>query len=212
MDLIWYAETPARRSRQIVADAVAVLALLCCYWLGTGVHDLTAQLAAPGRSLESGGAALAERMTDAGAAASDVPLVGDSLSEPFDQASGAARSIEEAGVKQQEVVETLALTLGWVTGGIPALVVLLLWLPRRLRFARRATYAQRLVRGGAGLDVFAFRALARQPIEALLKLTKDPAAGWRQRDPEVIEALAALELRRLGLREASGSVADTRNR
>lgn len=204
MDLIWYAETPARRTRQIVADAAAVLALLCCYWLGTGVHDLTDQLAAPGRSLESGGAILAERMTDAGAAASDVPLVGDALSTPFDEASQAGRSIEDAGVKQQEVVHTLALTLGWVSGGIPALVVLLLWLPKRLRFARRATYAQRLARGGAGLDVFAFRALARQPIAELLKLTKDPAAGWREGDPEVIDALARLELRRLGLRPSVG--------
>lgn len=202
MPLIWYAETPVRRSRQIAADVIAAFALLCCYWVGTTVHDLTAELAAPGRSLESGGAALAERMTDAGAAASDVPLVGDSLREPFDQASEAGRSIEEAGVKQQEVVETLALTLGWVTGGIPALVVLVLWVPKRLRFARRAGYAQQLVRSGAGLDVFAFRALARQPISKLAKLSKDPAAGWRDHDPEVIEALAALELGRLGLRSA----------
>ncbi len=200
MSLIWYAETPLRRSRQIVADVVAVLALLVCYWIGTGVHDLTAELAAPGRSLESGGAALAERMTEAGAAASEVPLVGDSLQEPFDQASQAGRSIEDAGVRQQEVVQTLALALGWVTGGVPALVVLALWLPRRLRFARRAAYARRLMQGGAGLDVFAFRALAGQPIAELARLRTDPAAGWRNRDPETIEALAALELRGLGLR------------
>lgn len=200
MSLIWYAETSARRSRQIAADATAVLSLLVCYWVGSGVHDLTAELAAPGRSLESGGAALAERMTDASTAAGEVPLVGDSLQEPFDQASEAGRSIEEAGVKQQEVVHTLALTLGLVTGGIPALVVLALWLPRRLRFARRAAYARRLLRGGVGLDVFAFRALARQPIADLARLSTDPAAGWRNRDPETIEALAALELRGLGLR------------
>lgn len=200
MSLLWYAETPARRSRQIAADATAVLALLLCYWIGTGVHDLTAELAAPGRSLESGGAALAERMTDAGAAASEVPLVGESLQAPFDQASGAGRSIEEAGVRQQEVVQSLALTLGWVTGGVPALSVLVLWLPRRLRFARRAVYARRLMQGGAGLDVFAFRALARQPIGDLARLRTDPATGWRNRDPATLAALAALELRALGLR------------
>jgi hypothetical protein len=32
------------------------------------------------------------------------------------------------------------------------------------------------------------------------KLRADPAEGWRQSDPEVIAALAALELRRFGLR------------
>ncbi len=202
MHLLWYAETPARRSRQVLADVVAALALLCCYWIGTGVHDLTAQLAGPGRSLEDGGATLAQKMTDAGNAASDVPLVGDNLRDPFDQASEAGRSIEQAGVRQQEVVESLALTLGWVTGGLPALVVLALWVPRRLRFARRAGHAQRLLSDGAGLDVFAFRALARQPLSQLSRLSTDPAAGWRNRDPATIEALAALELRGLGLRRS----------
>ena len=200
MPLIWYAETPVRRIRQVATDLVAVLALLCCYWLGATVHDLTAELASPGRSLESGGAALADRMTDAGSAADDVPLVGDELAVPFEQASEAGRSIQDAGVKQQEVVHTLALTLGWVIGGIPALGVLLLWLPRRLRFARRASNARRLVRSGVGLDVFALRALASQPLSELAKLRADPAEGWRQSDPEMIAALAALELRRFGLR------------
>lgn len=200
MHLLWYAETPTRRTRQIAADVIAALALLCCYWIGSSVYNLTGDLAAPGRSLESGGAVLAQRMTDAGNAVSNAPFIGDSLRQPFDQASGAGRSIEQAGVKQQEVVHSLAVTLGWVTGGVPALVVLALWLPKRLRFARRAAQAQRLVGGGAGLDLFAFRALARQPLAELARLNSDPTAGWRNRDPAVIEALAALELRHLGLR------------
>jgi hypothetical protein len=205
MHLLWYAETPTRRSRQIAADVVAALALLCCLWIGSSVHDLTDNLAAPGRSLEAGGASLAQRMTDAGNAVSDAPFIGDSLRQPFDQASSAGRSIEQAGAKQQQVVHTLALTLGWVTGGVPGLAVLALWLPKRLRFARRAAHAQRLVGGGAGLDVFALRALARQPIAELSRLSSDPAAGWRNRDPAMIEALAALELRHLGLRPKQGA-------
>lgn len=200
MHLMWYAETPTRRTRQMAADVLAALALLACYWLGTSVHDLTAELAGPGRSLESGGAALSQRMTDAANAVSDAPFIGDSLREPFDQASSAGISIENAGVKQQEVVHTLALALGWSIGGVPALVVLALWLPKRWRFARRAGHAQRLVSGGAGLDVLALRALARQPIAELAKVGRDPADGWRNRDPATIEALAALELRQLGLR------------
>jgi hypothetical protein len=203
MPLQWYAETPARRSRQMLADVVAVVALLACYWIGSTVHDLTAELAGPGVSLESGGAALAQRMTDAGNAVSNAPFVGGSLREPFDQASDASRSIEQAGVKQQEVVHTLAIALGWVSGGVPALVVLALWLPKRWRFARRAGSAKRLVADGTGLDVFALRALARQPIGKLARLDGDPAAGWRNRDPAMIEALARLELRHHGLRAGS---------
>ncbi|MGI8614311.1 MAG: hypothetical protein ACR2KL_10290 [Nocardioidaceae bacterium] len=198
--LLWYAETPFRRKLQIAADAIAALALVLCYLLGTGVHDVTSQLAGPGRSLESAGADLSSRMSDAGSAAGNVPYVGDSLRVPLDQASEAARSIQAAGIQQQHAVATLATTLGWVAGGVPALLVLALWLPNRLRFGRRAAVAQQLRDTGAGLDVFAFRALARQPVAVLAQLPRDPAAGWRARDPQMIEALAALELRRLGLR------------
>lgn len=200
MQLRWYAETPARRSRQVTADLLAALALVLCFWLGSSVHDLTAELAGPGRTLQSAGSDLAGRLTDAGSAASDVPLVGGPLQDALERGSDAGRSIERAGVEQQQVVGTLATTLGWVSGGTPALVVLALWLPKRLRFARRAGLAHGLRETGAGLDVFAFRALARAPISALARLPKDPAAGWRDRDPEVIAALADLELRHLGLR------------
>lgn len=203
MPLLWYAETPARRIRQFVADLAAILALVGCYWLGSAVLGLTAELAGPGRSLESGGAALAQRMTEAGAAVSGAPFIGDTLRQPFDEASAAARSIKRAGVQQQHVVGTLSTTLGWVTGGVPAIVVLAVWLPRRLQFARRAGQAHHLVRSGVGVDVFALRALARQPIAKLAKLPTDPAAGWRAGDPATIEALAALELRREGLRARS---------
>jgi hypothetical protein len=48
--------------------------------------------------------------------------------------------------------------------------------------------------------------LARQPIAELARLETDPAAGWRNQDPEVMEALAALELRRLGLRSSGAGL------
>jgi hypothetical protein len=200
MQLRWYAETPARRSRQIAADLLGLLALLLCLWLGTAVHDVTAELAGPGRTLEAAGAELADRMNDAGDAAADVPLVGEQLHDALQRGAETGRSIEAAGLRQQEAVFTLANALGWATGGLPALVVMAFWLPKRLRFAHQAGEAFRLRQSGAGLDVFAFRALARQPLSQLLRLPKDPAAGWRDRDPEVIEALAALELRQVGLR------------
>lgn len=199
MDIHWYAESPTRRSRQIFADVLATLALLICAWIGDGVHDLTAELAGPGRALESGGAALADRMDDAGRAAGNVPLAGDELAAPFEGAGEASRAIEDAGVQQQEVVATLANALGWVTGGVPALVVLALWLPPRIRFARQAGLARRLRGDLAGLDMLALRALARQPLGDLVRVGPELVDGWRARDRRAIETLAALELRRLGL-------------
>jgi hypothetical protein len=37
-------------------------------------------------------------------------------------------------------------------------------------------------------------------VRRLHAVTKDPASGWRRGDPEVVRKLAAVELRRLGLR------------
>jgi hypothetical protein len=200
MSLRWYAEIPARRIRQLTADVIAGLALLVCLWIGNGVHDLAIKLAAPGHAMEVAGADFAQHMNDAGATVSDIPLMGDTLQAAFDQSSDAGRAIEDAGVQQQDAVSTFAITMALISGGIPALFVLAVWLPPRIRYARRAAQAATLRDVHAGLDVFAFRALARRPIGDLARLRADPAAGWRTGDPEVIQALARLELRHLGLR------------
>jgi hypothetical protein len=205
MSFRWYAEIPARRLRQVTADVIAGLALLVCLWVGNSVHDLAVELAGPGRAMEVAGAGFAQHMTDAGATVGDIPVMGDRLQAAFDQTSDAGRAIEEAGAAQQDAVATFAITMALVSGGLPALFVLVVWLPPRLRYARRAGHAARLRDSDVGLDVFAFRALARRPIAELARLRTDPAAGWRNHDPEVIEALAALELRHLGLRSAGAS-------
>ena len=133
-------------------------------------------------------------------AAGSTPLAGDELAAPFEGAGEASRAIEDAGVRQQQVVATLATGLGWATGGIPAMFLVLLWLPRRLRFARQASQAARLRAADAGLDLLALRALARQPLADLAALGPAVVEGWRDRDADAVEALAALELRQLGLR------------
>jgi hypothetical protein len=52
----------------------------------------------------------------------------------------------------------------------------------------------------ADLDLFALRAMANQPLHVLARISSDPAGDWRRRDPAVVRALAAVELRSAGLR------------
>jgi hypothetical protein len=195
----WYAESPGRRSRQVVADLAVALLLLGCLWLGSSVHRLTADLAGPGRTLQSAGSALADKMDEAGTAAGKVPLAGQELAAPFSGAGQASHAIEAAGVRQQQVVARLATVLGLLAGGLPALFLLFLWLPRRLRFTHDAGLAAKLRRMPGGLDILALRALARQPLSDLLDVGPEVVDGWRARDPGAIQGLAALELRELGL-------------
>jgi hypothetical protein len=203
MNWSWYAETPARRSRQVMGDVLAVVGLLLCVWIGSTVHDATTRLVGPGETIEAAGAGLAERMDGAADAADGIPAVGDDLAEQFAEAGGVGERIESAGREQQQVVRTLATVLGWTAGGLPAAYLLLRWLSNRLRFARLAGEA-RLLRGSdAGLDLLALRALAAQPLRQLMLLKDPPVSGWRAQDRDAVAALAALELHRLGVRAPS---------
>jgi hypothetical protein len=50
-----------------------------------------------------------------------------------------------------------------------------------------------------GEDLLALRALATRPLNQLAGLGPDVAGAWRRGDPATVSALAALELRDLGL-------------
>jgi hypothetical protein len=97
-------------------------------------------------------------------------------------------------------IESLAAWLGWSTALVPILTVGALWLWLRARFVRRATTAQRFIDTSEDLDLFALRAMVRQPMTALARISPDPAGAWRRGEPDVIRALAALELHDEGLR------------
>lgn len=194
-----YADLPARRSRQIVGDLLLLLWVLVWLQMAVVVREATLALAAPGRQIEEAGTGLAGRLRDAGASVEDIPLVGDEVRAPFDGAGDAAARIADAGAAQVEAVQTLAFWLGIAVATVPILLMLAVYLPIRWRFVRAATAATRFRDSTADPDLFALRALANQPMHRLAKVSTDPAGSWRRGDADVVRALAALELRGLGL-------------
>ena len=46
--MTWYAETPAKRTAQQVADVAVAAWVLLWLWIGETVHDAVRRLAAPG--------------------------------------------------------------------------------------------------------------------------------------------------------------------
>ena len=64
--------------------------------------------------------------------------------------------------------------------------------------------AARLLTGTPDLEILAARALATAPLPRLAALPAGTGAAWHAGDPEAVRALAALELRRLGLRLPEG--------
>ncbi|MFI6228962.1 hypothetical protein ACIBCR_16795 [Micromonospora echinospora] len=195
-----YADRFPTAARQLVTDLLVVawvyVAIRGAMWL----HDLVQRLAVPGQKLEGAGGGLADNLADASSKIGRVPLVGDELTTPFERAAEAARSVADAGRDQQELVDQLALALAVAVLVFPLGLVLFGWLPLRLRWMRRAGAAAALRSAPAGRDLLALRALAGQPLGRLTRIAPDVAEAWRRGDPDTVDALAALELRELGLR------------
>ena len=198
--LTFYADLPARRSRQVAGDIWLLLWSALWVWAAFRVHDLVMNLAAPGLAVADGATDLAGSIDSAGDSISQVPLVGDTLGAPFDGMSSAALSIADAGQATADAVSLLARFLAIALAVLGIASFAMFWVPIRIAFIRRATAARRFVDAGEDLDLFALRAMARQPLHVLARISDDPAGAWRRGDQPIISALAALELRQEGLR------------
>jgi hypothetical protein len=192
-----YAETAGLRARQLLGDLGVVLWTVLWVAAGVALYRLVEKLAVPGRTLEQAGNDFAGDVGGIQEQVGRIPAVGDDLREPFGRLGGVGRTLAEAGVTQQEVVHQLALWLGVAVAVVPVVALLLVWLPRRVAWAREAGAASRLRLDVADLELFAIRAVTNRSLRELHRVTPDPAGALRAGE---FDALAELELRALGLR------------
>jgi hypothetical protein len=195
-----YSDYAPQRIRQVLCDLVAVTFIYLWVRLGTWVYSEIVALKQWGQSMEGAGSGFRSTMTDVGARLGEVPFIGDAVRGPFDQASRAGAELEAAGVQQQEAVQNIALITGVSVAVLPILSILVMWLYPRVRFAVRAHRSKQLALTGAGVDLFALRALLNQRPHRLLAIHADPAGAWRSQDPDVIAELARMELHASGVR------------
>jgi hypothetical protein len=195
-----YSDYLPHRLRQIACDLSALGLIALWVWVGRWVYEQVVTLTEWGVRMEDSGAGFRRTMDDAGDSLGSVPLIGDGIRAPFDAASSAGADLEAAGQAQQEAFTALATGLGIAVAAGPILGILALWLVPRVIASIRAASARKWVATGAGMDLFAARALLRQRPRRLLKAHPDPAGGWRRQEPEAIAVLAALELKSLGVR------------
>jgi hypothetical protein len=195
-----YSDIPARRTRQILGDAWLVLWSVLWIWIAITLHGLVMNLATPGQAMAAGATSMAGSIDSAGQSVGGLPLVGESLQTPFQGMGDAARAIASAGQSEVEAVSALAMFLSVALAILAIASYAVFWIPLRLAFIRKATAARELAHASDDLDLFALRALARQPLHVLVRIDPDPAAAWRRGDPRVTRALAELELRSEGLR------------
>jgi hypothetical protein len=195
-----YSDYAGHRTRQIIVDVLAIAAISAWAWLGYTVYTLVMNLADFGVQMEESGAGFKSTMIDISENLSQVWLIGDGIKAPFDAASDAGSTLEQAGQAQQVAVQQLATGLGIGIAVLPILTILVFWLVPRIRFARRAGTAKAMLKQGASIDLLALRALANQRVGVLMAIDSDVAGAWRRNEPEVLRTLANLELRSSGVR------------
>jgi hypothetical protein len=193
-----YADRPALRSRQLLADLSLLAWAVLWVVVARVVRAAVLVLVEPGVQLESLGRSIGDTMGDAAGVARDVPLVGDDLSAPLASLGDTGDGVAGAGQGLQDAVDTLAWVLAVALVVIPVGWALVRWAGWRLGWARQA-------RAAAVLDVelLAARAVATAPLPALAGLPAGTGAAWRAGNAAATRALAELELRRLGLRARS---------
>ena len=194
-----YAQRRGQLAGQVAGDVAVLVWTMVWAVVAFAVSGAVAALAGPARETARTARDLAGQFGDAATQAAQVPGLGEQLRQPFDAASGSLGDLVATADRQAATIERLATVSGWLVFGIPVATVLLVWLPRRVRFVRRARAAQRFIDGAPDLDLFALRAMANQPMHVLAAISDDPVRAWRSGDRQVIDALAAVELRQTGL-------------
>ncbi|VXC08215.1 hypothetical protein [Nocardioides sp. AX2bis] len=195
-----YAASGPRRTRQVVLDGLLLCWVLVAVWLGAQVQDAAGAVADQVSRVDSAGSSLAGGLTQAGDVLDGTPLVGDEVAAPFDSAAGSSADLAQAGADTAASIETAGRWAGVGTAVVLVLLVAPWYVPGRLRFVLTASLVSRYLAREGDPDLLALRALARQPVGRVVRRVPDAAARWRAGDPEAISALAAMELRELGVR------------
>ncbi|WP_375400286.1 hypothetical protein [uncultured Amnibacterium sp.] len=196
----WYSDFGASRTYQIVGDVVAILVVVVGIVLGVTLHNAIDALKQVGANVESSGSDFSKTMGDIGRQLGGVPLIGSGIKAPFDAAGNAGTTLAQAGSNWQEGIERLATLVGWTVALLVLLLVLVGWVRPRLVGAIKRGILARLARRSPDLDLLAFRALANQPAAAVARVDPNAVTAWRRGDIEVIQRLAALELRASGIK------------
>ena len=199
-----YADRSGRLLGQVLSDLAVLVVCWLAVRLGRATYARVAELAAPGRDAEETALRLDGRLRETARDVREAPLVGETLARPFRELASTSRELAASAQSYQDTVEQVATLAGVLVAAVPVLIVLSVWLPRRVAWVVEASAAMRLVRQGeAANDLLAVRALARQPLQRLARLGPGVVSGWKAGDPAATAELARLELDELGLRPRS---------
>lgn len=196
----FYARRPWRLVGQLAFD-ISVLVWAIVWWLASRLVDEAIRaVAGPVGQAGQAASSMRDHFRAAAKQVGAVPAIGEQLRRPFDDAADSLGGLIASAGAQVASIERLASIVGWLVFLIPVAIMVAIWLPKRIRFFVRARATQRFIGSQTDLDLFALRAMATQPIQVLARISSDPVSDWRRGDSRVINRLAEVELKRVGLR------------
>jgi hypothetical protein len=129
-----------------------------------------------------------------------LPLVGGQIGDFADRIESMGAEVESSGQDSRDGIERTAVIAGLFVGILPGALLVLLYLPARLRWRRYVGAIARALTGGPRDPAFehylARRAADALPWDSLRAISPDP---WQDIARGDVRALADAELDRLGL-------------
>ena len=196
MTLKLYPDVPDRRRERVIRDVAVLLMLLFLIWMGRSVYQridsitvLATGVSSAGESVQSGFGAVA-------GAVESVPVIGDNLASAL-KSSGEATggNVADLGAQGAEAIHRTALLIGLLTFLIPAILLVGLTLPDRVRGIRQISLAGQFLAGEPSPErerILAMRAVFNLPVDHLLEYSSDPIADLMAgRHERLIDALYA---------------------
>lgn len=181
----FYPTTPARRAATVLADMLIVALLVLFAALGVSAHDAVEGLAGIARGIEDAGLGAQAALESAARQVEGVPLAGAALAAALREAgSGTGGDAAALGRAGREDIEAMADVLGWSLFLIPALLLLLGYLPDRWARLQRLNAAIRVLGDGTAASrhprLIAMRAVSSLPYTTLLRHTDDPFGDFER--------------------------------
>ncbi|CAB4707400.1 MAG: hypothetical protein F2668_06415 [Actinobacteria bacterium] len=191
-----YPEVADRRRERIARDVAVLLMLLFLIWMGRSVYQRIDSITVLATGVSSAGESVQTGFGAVAGAVESVPVIGDNLASAL-QSSGEATggNVADLGAQGAESIHRAALLIGLLTFLIPAILLLGLTLPDRMRGIRQMSLAGQFLEGERSPErdrILAMRAVFNLDVDHLLEYSADPVGDLiAGRHDQLIEALFA---------------------
>ena len=191
-----YPEVADRRRERIARDVAVLLMLLFLVWIGRSVYQRIDSITVLATGVSSAGESVQTGFGAVAGAVESVPVIGDNLASAL-QSSGEATggNVADLGAQGAEAIHRTALLIGLLTFLIPAILLVGLTLPDRVRGIRQMSLAGQFLEGERSPErdrILAMRAVFNLDVDHLLEYCADPVGDLiAGRHDQLIEALFA---------------------